>query len=201
MTRTLAPIAATLAALTLAACERDAATQQPPVEPTPTQTAREPVSIIRDDIETTREEPRLASLEARIGFPDGGAELSPAARAELATLLASPQVAAGGRIVLHGHSDSAGSDEANLRASRARAEAVRDWLVENGIAEERIAVVAFGEQNPIRPNALPDGSENEPGRAANRRVDITVEVSDGVPPAESTDAPETLIGELTRPAD
>lgn len=192
---------AAAAALALAGCERAA----PPPEPEPTiaapETPREPVSIIRNDIEVAREAPPLAPLEMRIGFPDGGAELSQAARAELATVLESPQVAAGGRITLRGHTDSAGSDAANLRASRARAEAVRDWLVERGVDEARIAVIAMGEQNPIRPNALPDGSENASGRAANRRVDIVVAVPEGAPEARPTAESGTLVDELTRPDD
>ena len=115
----------------------------------------------------------LGTLETRVLFPDG-AELTEDALAELATVLASPQIAEGGEIILRGHSDSGGSDDGNLRASQARAEAVRDWLVENGIESERITVIAFGEQNPAAPNALPDGSPNKEGRAANRRVEIEV---------------------------
>lgn len=117
----------------------------------------------------------LRPLETTISFADGTPELTEAARAELATIVDSPQMGAGGAIVLRGHSDSEGSDEANLEASRLKAEAVRDFLVENGIAEERIEVIAFGEQNPVAPNALPDGSPNEEGRATNRRVEVTVE--------------------------
>ena len=79
-----------------------------------------------------------------------------------------------------------------MRASMARAEAVRDWLVENGADAERITTIAFGEQNPIEPNALPDGSPNEEGRAANRRVELTIDVPDageGDTAAAGADAP------------
>ncbi|MXP34978.1 OmpA family protein [Erythrobacter citreus] len=113
------------------------------------------------------------SLETTVEFPDG-TELTEEGRAALATVLASPQNEEGGLIYLRGHTDSGGSDEANMRASLARAEAVRDWLVENGVAEDRIRTIAFGEQNPIAPNALPDGTPDEDGRAANRRVEIEV---------------------------
>jgi OOP family OmpA-OmpF porin len=61
-----------------------------------------------------------------------------------------------------------------LRAGLERAEAVRDWLIEMGVAEDRSEVLTFGEQNPIEPNALPDGTPNEEGRAANRRVEILI---------------------------
>lgn len=117
----------------------------------------------------------LPPLEMTLSFADGTPELTEAVRAELATIVDSPQVGAGGRVVLRGHSDSGGSDEANLEASRERAEAVRDFLVEAGIAEDRIDIIVFGEQNPLAPNALPDGSPNEEGRASNRRVEVTVE--------------------------
>jgi OOP family OmpA-OmpF porin len=83
-------------------------------------------------------------------------------------------VAAGGPIILRGHSDAGGNDAVNMRVSVERAEAVRDWLIEMGVAEDRIEVIGFGEQNPIAPNALPDGSPNEEGRALNRRVDVSV---------------------------
>lgn len=191
-------------ALALAACERAPAPPDEAPAPTPaapTTSATAPVSIIRDDIEVEREAPPLAPLEARIGFPEGGSDLTEAAQARLATVLESPQIAAGGRIVLRGHTDSAGSDAANLRAARQRAEAVRDWLVENGVDAKRIAIVALGEQNPIEPNAMPDGEPNERGRAANRRVDIAVAVPDGTPEVRATGHSETLVDGLTRPAD
>lgn len=192
---------AAVGALALAACDRAPRPPEPAPSPTFSDTDREPVSIIRDDIEVEREAPPLAPLEARIGFPNGGSELSKEARAQLATLLASPQVAGGGAITLRGHTDSGGTDSANLRASRARAEAVRDWLVEHDVAEDRIATIALGEQNPIEPNALPDGTPNEPGRAANRRVELSIAVPAGTPAAEPTGPSETLVDELTRPAE
>ena len=79
-----------------------------------------------------------------------------------------------------------------MRASQERAEAVRDWMIENGIADERITIIAFGEQNPAAPNALPDGSPNEEGRAANRRVEIEVATSEPAPPEKAPTLAESL---------
>lgn len=188
-------LAAAVLLLALTGCERrEAADESAATEP-----AAQPTSIMRDDLDDSAlppTEPRLAPLDARISFSDGGAELSESARAELASILRSPQIAAGGAIELRAHSDSAGSDEANLRSSRQRGEAVRDYLVENGVSEERIAVIAFGEQNPLQPNARPDGAPNEPGRAANRRVDLLVAL-----PADSGEAvPEGLTASDDEPA-
>jgi len=163
--------------LALAGCER----QNPAPEPIASEPAPHPTSIIREDMDDTLApppEPQLAPLDARISFSDGGSELSESAMAELASILRSPQIAEGGPILLRAHSDSGGSDEANMRASRRRGEAVRDYLVENGVDPERITTIAFGEQNPLQPNARPDGTPNEPGRAANRRVDLHIALPD-----------------------
>lgn len=155
--------------------------------------AGETRSIFRPEfqVEPIEEFTELGSLETRILFAEG-ADLTQAAQAELATVLASPQMAGGGPITLRGHSDSGGSDTGNLRASQARAEAVRAWLIENGVAEERISVIAFGEQNPVAPNALPDGSPNEEGRAANRRVEIEVRGDAKPMPAKQPTLAESL---------
>lgn len=140
--------------------------------PEPSETARE--SIIRDDIQRN---PAVSlppePLRLTIPFPDGS-DLDENAERALASVLDSDALTQGWPVVLGGHTDSAGFDQANLRASRARAEAVAAWLVERGVADERIKVIAFGEQNPIAPNALPDGSPNEQGRATNRRVELTI---------------------------
>ncbi|MBX7536475.1 OmpA family protein [Qipengyuania sp. GH1] len=169
---------------------------EPDPAPEPTAPTDAPRSIFQE--EPTAEDSMLPSdtlppLETVLPFADGTAELTEAVRAELATVLRSPQVASGGEIVLRGHSDSAGSDEENLERSRDLANAVKDFLVDGGIDEERIEVIAFGEQNPLEPNALPDGTANEEGRAANRRVDLIVETG------ESNAREKTLIETLSRP--
>lgn len=190
--RYTAKICAVLAsALLLASCgtkEEDA--------PDPAATADDgPRSIFREDPAEAGEgvlpAPTLPPLETTLSFADGTPELTEAVRAELATIVDSPQMEAGGAIVLRGHSDSDGSDEDNLEASRERAEAVREFFVENGIDEARITVIAFGEQNPLAPNALSDGSPNEEGRATNRRVEVTIDTG------RNAERKQTLIETLT----
>lgn len=137
---------------------------------------RETVSILRPDIEAAELPPApLARLDLTIGFPQGGAQIDEAAAAALEEVLASAQVQEEDwPIILRAHSDSAGSDRVNMRAAEARGQAVAEWLVERGIASSRIDMIVFGEQNPVEPNARPDGSANEEGRAANRRVEVEV---------------------------
>lgn len=185
-------------AIALAACAPQTKTPDETdasVEPEPEAQATEGVSILRPDIvppEPEASEVPLESLLVVIGFPDGGSALGADAIAALEEVVASKQLALGGLITLGAHSDSGGSDERNLDASEARGLAVAGWLIDQGVAAERITVIAFGEQNPAEPNALSDGSPNEAGRAANRRVEVLISVtsatSEPTPVVQSVEA-------------
>jgi len=178
--------AALLAALTLAACDSQRGDAPPEPEPTVTPSAQPSQSIIREGFDEPEPIVPLETLEGTIGFPEGGAKLDDAARAELQQIIGSDQFAEGWPIVLRAHSDAGGTDAANMRASQARGDAVAEWLMEKGVSEDRITVIAFGEQNPAEPNARPDGTPNEAGRAANRRVDVTLADPDPEPEDETT---------------
>ncbi len=143
--------------------------------PTPSESASPVASIIRDDAAAETEDVELPvqPVEITLPFPDGST-LTAAVERRLMGLLNHRAIDEDWPVVLAGHTDSGGNDQANMRASRARAEAVAAWLVERGVDDDRIEVIAFGEQNPIAPNALPDGSPNEKGRRTNRRVEIRI---------------------------
>ena len=173
MIRWVAPAAA----LALAGCND----REPPPAPEPSPTAPPTqTSIIRPDVEIERIEPELEPFEGSVTFAEGGNALSDAAIADLEAIQETPQMAEGGAIVLRGHTDSVGDDDANMRVSERRAGLVRDWLVERGVAEDRITVIAIGEQRPIAPNARRDGTPDEAGRAANRRVDVSIALPAGL---------------------
>ena len=78
-------------------------------------------------------------------------------------------------VLISGYSDAVGPEWSNLKLSRDRAEAVREYLVEHGIAAERLRVVGRGEIDPLAPNIKDDGLDNPEGRAVNRRVELLVE--------------------------
>jgi outer membrane protein OmpA-like peptidoglycan-associated protein/Tol biopolymer transport system component len=75
-------------------------------------------------------------------------------------------------VELTGHTDAKGADEYNIRLSNRRAEAVKDYLVVNGIDESRIEVIGAGEAAPVALNEYEDGSDSPEGRRLNRHVSI-----------------------------
>ena len=157
----------------LAGCNGDEPAPAPEPTPTPvaTEDGTEQASIIRPEMEVERPPIALEPLRATIPFGDGGSDLSEMALAELNAMLETDQWQQVERVILRGHSDAGGPDRVNMRVSEERAQAVADWLMEQGLDEEAIRVIPFGAQNPVQPNLLPNGEPNERGRAANRRVE------------------------------
>ncbi|WP_230281016.1 OmpA family protein [Croceicoccus sp. Ery15] len=187
-------LALTVAALALAGCNQP---QAPEPEPEEAETAvgssiEQPdedganTSILRSDMDARPiDDPPLEPLEMTVPFGEGGTALNDNAKAIVASIIDSEQFAKGGAITLRGHTDSSGYDEANLRASKRRAEAVSKLLEESGASIEKITIIAMGEQNPIAPNGLPNGEPDEAGRATNRRVEVIIAPP---PPEASEDA-------------
>jgi type IX secretion system PorP/SprF family membrane protein len=71
-------------------------------------------------------------------------------------------------LVLDGHTDNVGDEDANLLLSKNRVEAVKSYLMSKGISEIRINVNYFGESKPIAENNTPEG------RQKNRRVEFKI---------------------------
>jgi outer membrane protein OmpA-like peptidoglycan-associated protein len=71
-------------------------------------------------------------------------------------------------VEIAGHTDSSGSDEYNRTLSQRRAQAVASYLTSQGVKSERLITVGAGESHPIASN------DTEQGRAANRRVELTI---------------------------
>ncbi|MCB2088348.1 MAG: OmpA family protein [Sphingomonadaceae bacterium] len=173
------------AILSLAACgeAQEDASPMPPetnIRDKADEAAEPSRSIIREEVDQGASQPQLTRLEVTISFADNGTQLDQAARQVLEQAISTPQMASGGPITLAGHTDSVGTDSANLRVSRQRAEAVQAYLVDAGIAERRITIIPLGEMRQAAPNAHPNGQPDEAGRAANRRVEMLVE-----PPPEA----------------
>ena len=103
-----------------------------------------------------------------IFFNTASYELLPASNVELDKLTrllkGNPQL----RIELGGHTDDVGQDDANLKLSQQRADAVREYLIVQGIDASRITAKGYGETKPVAAN------DTVEGRALNRRTEVTV---------------------------
>jgi outer membrane protein OmpA-like peptidoglycan-associated protein len=113
----------------------------------------------------------LVAALSGVNFETSKATLKPMAREKLSklsgVLLGFPGEY---KLEIEGHTDSTGSDAYNQQLSQARAESVRNFLMEQGIPTERIpSTQGFGRTRPIAPN------DTRANREKNRRVDIVIE--------------------------
>ena len=84
-------------------------------------------------------------------------------------LLANPST----RVIVEGHTDSQGSEDVNLTLSENRAQTVVDYLINAGVAADRLSAAGFGESRPVAENGTPIG------RAQNRRIEFVVPAEEG----------------------
>jgi outer membrane protein OmpA-like peptidoglycan-associated protein len=121
------------------------------------------------------------------------ATLTPRAEETLTVLGPMIQNVGAHPVVIEGHTDSKGTDDYNQQLSERRAERVRNWFLEHRIVEKRaVSTVGYGEKKPVAPNEKPDGKDNPPGRALNRRVEIVVNTCAGIDePAVTTTPPDS----------
>ncbi|MEM9481194.1 MAG: OmpA family protein [Verrucomicrobiota bacterium] len=76
------------------------------------------------------------------------------------------------RLRVSGHADALGTDEYNKRLSKERARSVKALLADLGVPADQIVTEAVGENYPLRPNTLPDGTDDPTGRSHNRRAEL-----------------------------
>jgi peptidoglycan-associated lipoprotein len=102
-------------------------------------------------------------------FPVDKAALSPEATARLDAFV--EKLKTDNRNVyveVQGHTDATGPKDHNYKLGEERAEAVRRYLNEHGVALNRIATISYGPDAPVAPNT------DRTGRQANRRVVLIV---------------------------
>ncbi|HYA98413.1 MAG TPA: OmpA family protein [Methylomirabilota bacterium] len=143
-----------------------------------------------NSILATRDSARgLIANMSDVLFRSGSFELLPGARERLAKVsgivLAYPSL----RVAIEGHTDSIGSDEYNFGLSERRAEAVREYFVQQGIPSDEITARGYGKSQPIASNDTPEG------RQQNRRVELVLSGDaignkvDAASPAQTAAAP------------
>lgn len=78
------------------------------------------------------------------------------------------------RIELGSHTDSVDDNAYNMTLSQRRAESAVKYLVQHGIAPDRLVAKGYGEEMPIARNTNADGTDNPVGRQKNRRTEFKI---------------------------
>ena len=93
------------------------------------------------------------------------------------------------KIELGSHTDSVDTDAFNILLSQRRAESAVTYIVQNGIAPDRIVAKGYGESRPIARNTNPDGTDNPDGRQKNRRTEFKILEVGVIPKSLDSDEP------------
>jgi outer membrane protein OmpA-like peptidoglycan-associated protein len=125
------------------------------------------VKVDAEGCQVLFEEAKKTVILEGVNFETGKADLTPESQAILdgvaESLVANEEI----KVQVGGHTDNTGSRAVNQRLSRARAETVRKYLVDKGVAADRLTARGFGPDKPVASNRTQDG------RAQNRRVELT----------------------------
>jgi outer membrane protein OmpA-like peptidoglycan-associated protein len=117
-------------------------------------------------------------------FDTGKYTLKPGAQVSLAKVAGILEAYPGLKVQVEGYTDSTGTLEFNQTLSQNRAQAVRDFLVSQGVSPNNITSQGFGEADPVADNS------SASGRAQNRRVNMVVS-GDAIGIGESQNASAT----------
>lgn len=106
-----------------------------------------------------------------VEFEPNSDELTAGARTILESVAKTLASSEAREVTVAGHTDSQGAEDFNLGLSLARANSVKRFLTQRGVAASRLKVVGFGESQPVASN------DTVEGRARNRRVEIRLEAA------------------------
>lgn len=134
---------------------------------------------------TETERGTVVSLPGDITFDFNKATIRTEGHATLDRLVQLITAGGEGEITIEGHTDAKGDDDYNKRLSEQRADAVKAYLAEKGIAADRMKTIGLGELRPVAPNAKPDGTDDEDGRQRNRRVEVILPKGNASPATET----------------
>ncbi|MEZ3561687.1 OmpA family protein [Duncaniella sp.] len=104
-------------------------------------------------------------------FPTNGTTLSASARTDLSKFAASLINNPGTNVQIYGYTDDTGSLAVNERVATGRADAVRNYLLNSGVAATRLSAEGLPMQDYIASNSTAEG------RAQNRRVEVYITAS------------------------
>jgi len=123
---------------------------------------------IEAELERLRKEILSDPLQLRFKTNSSEISLSASQRAKMSKLSRYLDKADNGKIVATGHTDNTGNANANVTLGLSRAETIKKYFIQNGIASSKIITKSKGPNVPIADNNTPEG------RQENRRVEITI---------------------------
>lgn len=128
-----------------------------------------PVEPGRTEVQLTQEEQTVLN-EAfdDLEFETGKSVIKVSSYASMDGLAALLQAKPAYRLLVSGHTDNVGKPATNLKLSKARADAVKKYLIRKGAAADQVITEGFGSRKPIASNATAEG------RQKNRRVEMRV---------------------------
>lgn len=113
---------------------------------------------------------RMQALQAKaIYFDTDKAAIKPESKALLEQVVALLKACPNITLIIEGYTDAQGKSAYNQRLSQQRADSVKKYLIDNGIAQKRIKAIGHGEASPIANN------KTEAGRSQNRRITLRFE--------------------------
>lgn len=112
------------------------------------------------------------TFDSGILFDFDSHTLRSASRDNLSELARTLQDYPGSDVIVIGHTDSSGNENYNQKLSTERAEAARSFLMNQGVASDRVEAKGLGESEPVESN------DSEAGRQANRRVEVAIFASE-----------------------
>ena len=123
-------------------------------------------------------------------FDTGKYSLKPNTQISLAKVAGILQAYPGLKLQVEGYTDSVGGESYNQKLSENRADAVRDFLLAQGVSHDNITSTGYGESSPVADN------NTASGRSQNRRVQLVVSgdaigLHQGSPEASAVPAPAT----------
>ncbi len=124
----------------------------------------EPATLTKETWKTLLEEKALVIEGAHFDFDS--AKLRPTANAKLNEVVEFAAAYPDAKLEISGYTDSVGAEKYNLTLSERRAAAVKKYLVDKGVPDDRIDRKGYGEADPVASN------KTKEGRAKNRRVEI-----------------------------
>lgn len=153
-----------------------------------------PIEPVVEEVEEDKEEELIVkqeerglviNLSSKVLFDVNESDLKPEAEKSLIEVAEILRVYPRNNVLIEGYTDSTGRKEKNMDLSIARAQAVFDFFIQNGIDRDRMEIYGLGEANPIASN------DTERGREQNRRVEVIILKAQDTIPSSTEDKQST----------